>query len=72
MPTYKMTVQPTKEVTATTRLVEAKSPAQAIQFVAKDTITAEKISAKEAHELGKAGIELEDATTESSAPPPAE
>lgn len=63
MPSYKVTVQPTEEATTTTRLVEAKSPAQAIQVVAKDTIKAEKISTKEAYELGKQGIEMEDATS---------
>lgn len=68
MPSYKVTVQPSEEATTTTRLVEAKSPAQAIQFVAKDTIKAEKISTKEAYELGKQGIEMEDATADTAAP----
>lgn len=69
MPIYKVAIQPNTTLDVVTRLIEAKSPAQAIQYVAKSTIKAEKITSKEAFELGKAGIEMEDATSEPSDPP---
>lgn len=68
MATYKVTTKatiPNQEGTAipavSTRLVEAKTKAQAIAHVVADTIDAEVCEISDAVALGKAGVEIEKA-----------
>ena len=68
MTTYKVTTKatiPNQEGTAipavSTRLVEAKTKAQAIAHVVADTIDAEVCEISDAVALGKAGVEIEKA-----------
>ena len=69
MPIYKGSLIAEEKQIGATRLVEAKTPAQAIRYLAKTYIKLETVTPKEALQLGRDGLDLEDATKE---PDPAE